>query len=918
MAKKIRHLHITREAMTGLSEAAHGLRWSFGAFALDGNQRELRRGGQLIALEPKPLDLLMLLLSHPGELVTREEMIEQIWAGRIVTDNVVARCITKLRAVLDDDEQHLIRTVHGYGYRYLGPVSVERPALETAVPSAQLQAGQRPPLRANWRLVQAFGKRQLTWLARHEKTNAERVFKFALDPLGLLALKREIAVLRALSELLPNSDWYLPALDWNLEESPWFIELPYLANGSLVDWAVRQGGLAALPLAQRIELLAQAAEVIGAAHAVGMLHKDIKPANLLVRTAADGTPTIVICDFGTASIDPARLDALRITRLGLTQALAADCSDGTPAYLAPEVFAGQTQTIKSDIYALGVMLYQLAVGDLRRPLAPGWEREVDDEILREDIAAAADTDPRQRLADASLLALRLRSLDARRAERQREQERRANEIHQRARAQKTQARRRWTWALVASLACGLGISAVLYRQAVLSAREARSEAARAEEINRFLNEDLLAAADPYHAGGGSAVTVRSVLDAANATLDARLGDHLPAYTRLSLTLADAYTNLGLEDTARRRLQNSMAHLKAGSGDDEDYDSLRAALGEIAVLQGHFDEARTLSAEGFTFRREHFGADHLQTLRAASSVAWVQYELGQYAASATAYEGLRRQTATTLPEGHIFRSNIDWYLAETYIELGRYAEAERLIRGVLAQENASDARDDLRIYWLKSTLGDVQVQTGRYEEAQAIYGWMLQHAESKLGARHPMSQYARHVLGVIALREGRTQEAITLLEKTLALRIELHGEAHYDTHLTMNRLAEAYLSAHRDREAREMLEHAWKLSVAALGEAHPRALDIAQNLAWARARDGDTAAANTLLEQTLNLAETALPSASFRWAWLKLRRAQIATMQQHGNGTDAAYADARQAFTKAYGADRTETLIKLATTSRPTS
>ena len=69
-------------------------------------------------------------------------------------------------------------------------------------------------------------------------------------------------------------------------------------------------------------------------------------------------------------------EALGISRLGLsaTQALDANGLSGTLFYLAPELLAGQVPTVRSDIYALGVVLYQVCVGDFRRPMSPGWAR----------------------------------------------------------------------------------------------------------------------------------------------------------------------------------------------------------------------------------------------------------------------------------------------------------------------------------------------------------------------------------------------------------------------------------------------------------------------------------------------------------------------------------------------------------------
>lgn len=94
--------------------------WRFGAFELDQQRRELRRNGAPVAVEPKPLDLLTLLLRSDGRLVRKEELIDALWAGRIVTDSVMTQCAAKLRAALGDDAQELVLTVHGHGYRFGG------------------------------------------------------------------------------------------------------------------------------------------------------------------------------------------------------------------------------------------------------------------------------------------------------------------------------------------------------------------------------------------------------------------------------------------------------------------------------------------------------------------------------------------------------------------------------------------------------------------------------------------------------------------------------------------------------------------------------------------------------------------------------------------------------------------------------
>src|SRR5690606_38590615 len=101
----------------------------------------------------------------------------------------------------------------------------------------------------------------------------------------------------------------------------------------------------------------------------------LKPSNVLVSASGDGWQT-KLGDFGNSRLlQPERLAELGITGLGLT--VDGGDSSGTPLYLAPELIAGHRPSVRGDVYALGVMLYQWLAGDLQRPLASGWERDID-------------------------------------------------------------------------------------------------------------------------------------------------------------------------------------------------------------------------------------------------------------------------------------------------------------------------------------------------------------------------------------------------------------------------------------------------------------------------------------------------------------------------------------------------------------
>jgi WD40 repeat protein len=221
---------------------------------------------------------------------------------------------------------------------------------------------------------------------------------------------------------------------------------------------------------------------------VGILHKDIKPSNILVHQDNPDAPLVTMIDFGIGML--ADRDALArkgITALGLTeQSLAEDLAlSGTRLYMAPELLEAKPLTTRSDIYSLGVVLFQVAVGDFSRTVATGWEREISDPLLCDDISHCVDGDPTRRIAAAEDLAVRLRSLDQRRLEAEEEARRQAAEEHSRRRARRLMG---YCLAGVAIAAVASLMALTEWQNAVsesrfrLEAESARADAERHREI----------------------------------------------------------------------------------------------------------------------------------------------------------------------------------------------------------------------------------------------------------------------------------------------------------------------------------------------------------------------------------------------------------------------------------------------------
>ncbi len=109
-----------------------------GAIAIDTDAYEVRRDGSPVAVEPQVFDLLVLLVQNPDRIVTRDEIIERVWKGRIVSDTAISSRIKAARRAIGDDgkAQGLIRTIHRRGLRFVGDVVIEGAVSSSARPGS--------------------------------------------------------------------------------------------------------------------------------------------------------------------------------------------------------------------------------------------------------------------------------------------------------------------------------------------------------------------------------------------------------------------------------------------------------------------------------------------------------------------------------------------------------------------------------------------------------------------------------------------------------------------------------------------------------------------------------------------------------------------------------------------------------------
>ncbi|HWU78395.1 MAG TPA: winged helix-turn-helix domain-containing protein [Rhodanobacter sp.] len=863
-------------------------RYVFGSVEFDEARGELRVGGLAVELEPRPLQVLACLLHHADEVVSRETLFDTVWAGRPTVDNVLANAMAKLRKAFGAAEHGRIVNLPRVGYRLCGPV--ERTVTGRSLRSRlELAIGQPVPGREHFRLREQLGpsRGNEVWLARHDKTGEFRVYKFSADGERLAALKREATIHRFLHESLGDRDDFVRVIDWNFALAPFYLECEY-GGLDLARWAESEPGLAGMDRSQRLGLFLQIADSIAAAHDVGVLHKDIKPANVLVQPRGDGWQPR-LADFGSSRLlEPERLAQLGITALGLTLTQASADSSATPLYVAPELLAGNAPTVQSDVYALGLMLYQLLVGDLRRPLAPGWEADIDDELLREDIAAATDGAPARRLGSVSELCERLRGREARASTRQRLREAEARAQRAEQRLERSRARRPWVVAALLLLLLGLGMSLWQFHRAGVARDEAQRQAAIANATNHFLNEDLLGAG----IGGDSPAwyeknpRLSEILDAAALRLDQRFGKAPLLAAGLHQTLGRAYRSTGDYGKALAQLQTAadLLQQKLGGGDEH---SLLAEY-ELAVMQAHMSQFKQAGARldradaAAGVRRQAVSEVSLRSHLARGDLAYqqmhVQVALDNYKAAQTMQKILH-------PDDALMSAHLLLGIAGCELRLDHAPAAEKLARQVLAGSPYTPQRVGIGVLALAhSRLGDALRARGNYAGAITATRQAVADYEAAQGASGQGTISSLSSLGYLYSLSGDAAKALDTQRDVYQRALARWGSRNQYTLVEQLNLGSQQQEAGQLKAALVNFQAAEDGLLAVSGEHSPTVQAARAARADVLSALGRNAEALVLAEQIDPKAYQASTSDPGRAAVLKALRAQILLrMGRRGEG-----------------------------------
>ena len=666
----------------------------------------------------------------------------------------------------------------------------------------------------------------------------------------------------------------------------------------------------------RLSLFRRVCAAVQYAHQNLLVHRDLKPANILV--TADGEPKLL--DFGIAKqLGPGEAHE---TRTGLRVM--------TPGYASPEQVRGEAVSTVSDVYSLGVVLYELLVGRSPYRVTTGGSHELERAVCDQEPerpSTAVRRDLRRRLRG-DLDAITLTALRKEPGHRYGSAEQLAQDVERHQSLQPVMARRgarayrtsrfllRHRFAVAgASLAAALvlGLLVVLAIQVQRTGRE-RDKARHALE---FL-VDVFRTSDPYRTGG-ERVTARNILDNGAGRLARELDGEPQVQAALLDAIGQAYLGLGRPDDARPLLEKALRLRRQGPGLDQaaseehladlknqqgDYPAA-LALYETALDRkrrllddGDPEVARTLIRQGAVFAEMNRHGEAVGTYRqalaiyrrqegegggagVAETLAWLgrlEHNRGRYAEAERYLQQALKLQRKVLGLRHPEVARTLSRLSVVRVDAGRLPAAEALLRQALAiQRQALEPGHPDLVDTLNNLALALHYQ-GSLEQAEALYREALGLYRARLGDEHPVVADALNNVGAVVQALGRTDEAIHLHEEALALRQRIFGERHVNVAQSLVQIARAHWAtghldeaAAHDRRAVDMLR-------ALLGARHPLVAYPLTDLGRILSQAGRLAEAEGLLRESLAIRVATLAADHFEIARVRGDLAECLTLQ----------------------------------------
>lgn len=649
-----------------------------------------------------------------------------------------------------------------------------------------------------------------------------------------------------------------------------------------------------LSLAARLDLFLQVCDAVQYAHGKLVVHRDLKPRNILVTKAGK----VKLLDFGIARVlEEGRADPGTVTRLASRPM--------TPAYASPEQVRGEPVTAATDVYSLGVVLYRLLTGrfpyEIRSTSPTGIEAVVcrvypdppSAVATRPDTGSGSDdsgeaTSPEALARARRLSPERLRSrlhgdLDAivLQALRKNPENRYgsvaelAGDLRRHLGSRPVTARRP-TWryraarflrrhrmGLAAALVVAVLVGAAAAATAV-QANRAEVERDRAEEAATFLTS-VLEQLGPEHVRRAQ-VEPRNILDGGVERIRTELAGRPLLQARLFDAMGEVYQYWGLYPDARRLLETGLGLRIRTLG--EDHPAVAESRLHLGILGYELSDpgADTFFTSAIATYRRHLEPNHPDLRWALVNYGVALRDRGDYAGAERRFREIIESDGGPADTPDATVAMAQTYLGKILTVRGSYAEADSLLRAAVAARQALHGESHPVVANALDALGELQLARGDTEAAARTFGGALSIRYDFFGESHPDVGVSLHNLAHVERARGNPQRAEWLIRRSLGIALPAFGEESADVAKLVEPLAEIRLELGDAEEAEALYLEAlaiWERQAAHL--AHPSKARVLEGLAELRLARADAQGAEPLLRDAVELRERMLPAGHWRTA-----------------------------------------------------
>ncbi|MEZ4700310.1 MAG: serine/threonine-protein kinase [Rhodothermales bacterium] len=572
-------------------------------------------------------------------------------------------------------------------------------------------------------------------------------------------------------------------LDGGVYQGRPYLVVEYIDGEPIADYCDRRR----LPIEARLALFEQVCDAVAYAHRNLVVHRDLKPSNILVVEDALGARQVKLLDFGIARLIRGDGGSPVETRTHAGLRLL------TPAYAAPEQLTGAPVTTATDVYGLGVVLYELLTGS--RPVEPegldllALERAVLEQAPAAPSAAASGEKAAARGHTPDRLKRRLAGdldtivLKALRKEPERRYVSAQGLLDDIVRHRQNlpvlarpdslgyklhtfvRRHRAGVGATLVGFVVVTVLLAVAFNRVTAERDRARQEAAKAEAVATFM-QDIFSVADPLETSGQT-ITARELLDRGAERIATELADQPAVKAQLAHVIGTVYKSLGLFEDAERQLDSALALRRRLNGpEDPEAAQTLDELGLLYERLGAYHRAAEAHREAVAILRRHADDHPLALANALHSLAFLQLRLGQLAAGEQLIQeslAIKRRLFEAPHAEIAYSLNI---LGDIYNQQGRHEEAEAVHLEVLAMRRELFGNEHLDVATTLHNLAATLRDARRFEESEGYYREALRirrkiNPNDHLEIANTISQ-----LGYVVGMQGRFDEAQRLHEEAL--------------------------------------------------------------------------------------------------------------------------------------------------------